>query len=300
MPPEAVPAGELDGVVALIAEQQAHPERLITYVGTEPAGIRAELDELSPPWGETVRGARDPHGHLVGAVVVEWDADAGRAWFLGPWVAGDAVAWEDHADDLLDAALAQVPPEVTEYELSGGVANALLGELADGRGWTPTEANHAMVADAATAAAWPDQATDAELRPPEPGDAAAIAPMHEAEFPGTYLTAQQLVAGDADASRVTLIAEVSGDVVGYGSGRVQADGEGFIDFVAVEPAARGHGLGRQLVVALTRELLGRSGTGRVSLTVQESRTGARSLYERLGFRPDGSFIAYRSWLPPRR
>jgi len=35
--------------------------------------------------------------------------------------------------------------------------------------------------------------------------------------------------------------------------------------------------------------------GRVCLTVQDHRTPARALYERLGFRPDGSLIAYRSW-----
>lgn len=34
---------ELDDVVAFIAAQQAHRDRRITYVGTEAAGILAEL-----------------------------------------------------------------------------------------------------------------------------------------------------------------------------------------------------------------------------------------------------------------
>jgi hypothetical protein len=51
----------------------------------------------------------------------------------------------------------------------------------------------------------------------------------------------------------------------------------------------------RVVVAITRQLLDRSMLGRVRLTVQDHRTPARTLYERLGFRPDGSLIAYRSW-----
>jgi hypothetical protein len=35
----------------------------------------------------------------------------------------------------------------------------------------------------------------------------------------------------------------------------------------------------------------------VALTVQNHRRPARALYERLGFRSDGSIVAYRSWTP---
>src|SRR3712207_7721156 len=48
-------------------------------------------------------------------------------------------------------------------------------------------------------------------------------------------------------------------------------GEGFIDFVAVEPAARGGGVGRQLVMALARQLVARAPKGQVALTVQDHR-----------------------------
>ena len=296
-PPAPARADEFDAIVELVADQQGHPERAITYVGTERQGIRAELDGLEPPWATTARVVHADDA-IVGAVVVEWDEESGRAWILGPWVAGDAVAWDDHADALLDAALAQLPPTITRCELSGDVANVLLGELASGRGWEPTEANHALLADAATVAEWPvDDEAAGEFRPPEPNDIPAVAVLHDAEFPGTYASAEQLVAGHADGSRIVLVAPAAGGdgVAGYAAGQIHPDGEGFIDFVVVDPATRGTGLGRRLVVALTRELLARSTIGRVALTVQDHRTTARTLYERLGFRPDGSFVAYRNW-----
>ena len=284
----------LDAAVALIAAEQARPERQVIYVGTEPAGIRAELDGLDPPWATTLRTATDASGRLVGIVVVEVDADLGRAWILGPWVAGDDEAWATHAGPLLDQALAQLPAAIADHELCGDLANTRLATLAAARDYTASPPNHALVADAATVASW-DEPVDARLRPAEDGDEAAIAPLHDAEFPGTYATAARLVEDQRRGERVVLVATGDGGgVAGYAGGQVHDDGEGFIDFVAVAEGARGRGLGRALVQALTRELLSRSTTGQVALTVQDHRAPARALYEELGFRPDGSFAAYRN------
>lgn len=281
---------ELEAVAAFIAGQQERQDRRITYVGTEAAGIAAELAGLEPPWATTARVLRDGP-HLRGVVVVEWDEELGRAWIYGPWVDGDA--WQPAADQLLDAGLAQLPASVTRYEMSGDVSNVRLAALAAARGWAATEPSHLLTADAGIAAAWPaDGATG--LRPAVAADVAAIAVLHDAEFPDTYATAAQLVGGPG----VVLVADDGGGrVLGYAAGKVQDDGEGFVDFVVVDPAARGTGVGRLLVVALTRELLDRSPLTKVSLLVQDHRTPARALYDQLGFRLEESLVAYRSWMP---
>lgn len=296
--PERVHPEEQGDVVAFVAAQQARPDRNITYLGTEPAGIRAELDGLAPPWVTTARVLRAAAG-IAGAVVVEWDEALGRAWIIGPWVAGDDDAWQAGADTLLDAALAQPPPAVARYELSGDVAHHLLAALAAGRGWTPTEVNHVLVVDAAVVDAWaPGDGGAVPLRAAGPGDAGGIAALHDVEFPDSYASAPQLVAGQSDGSRVVLVADDGrGGVAGYAAGEVHDDGEGFVDFVVVAPGARGTGLGRRLVVALARRLLDRSSLGRVALTVQDHRRPARALYEQLGFRLAGSVVGYRSWEP---
>jgi ribosomal protein S18 acetylase RimI-like enzyme len=233
-------------------------------------------------------------------VITEWDEDLGRGWIVGPWALGDGDAWTASAVALLDAALVDLPPTVTRYEMSGDVANRRLADLAASRGWTATEPSHVLVADAAVVAAWPAGGDEpgAALRAAAPDDVGAIAALHDADFPDTYASAAQLVEGQLDGSRVVLVAgDDHGGVAGYAAGEIHDDGEGFIDFVAVDPAARGAGVGRQLVVAITRQLLDRSSLGRVCLTVQDHRRPARTLYDRLGFRPDGSLIAYRSWTP---
>jgi len=46
--PASLNPDELNDMVALIAAQQRHPDRRISYLGTDAAGIVAELDGLSP------------------------------------------------------------------------------------------------------------------------------------------------------------------------------------------------------------------------------------------------------------
>lgn len=298
MPPSPNP-DELDEIVAFIAAQQARPERRVTYVGVDAAGIAAELDGLEPPWATTARVLRDGR-RITGVVITEWDDDLGRAWIVGPWVLGDGDQWTAAAAALLDAALAQLPPAVTRHEMSGDIAHRRLADLAASRGWRATEPNHLLIADTGVVAAWQEggEGQRAVLRGATPEDVGAIAALHDAEFPDTYASAGQLVDGQLDGSRVVLVADDGhGGVAGYAAGEVHDDGEGFIDYVVVDPAARGTGVGRQLVVAITRRLLDRSSLGRVGLTVQDHRMPARTLYDRLGFRSDGSLIAYRSWTP---
>jgi len=288
---------ELNGIVAFIAAQQAHPDRRICYVGTDVVGIVAELDRLEPSWVSSARVLREG-ARVTGVVTAEWDDDLGRAWIVGPWVVGDGDAWMAAAVALLDAALAELPPSISRYEMCGDIANQRLADLAGLRGWTATEPNHVLLADAGVVADWPagGEGQMPALSAPALDDIEAIAALHNAEFPDTYASAAQLVHGQLDGSRVVLVADdAHGGVAGYAAGEVHDDGEGFIDFVAVDPATRGAGIGRQLVVAITRRLLERSTLGRVCLTVQDHRTPARSLYDRLGFRPHGTLIAYRSW-----
>jgi hypothetical protein len=98
---------ELNDIVAFIAAQQAHPDR-ICYVGTDVVGIVAERDGLEPSWVSSARVLREG-ARITGVVTTEWDDDLGRAWIVGPWVVGDGDAWTAAAVALLDAALAELP-----------------------------------------------------------------------------------------------------------------------------------------------------------------------------------------------
>jgi ribosomal protein S18 acetylase RimI-like enzyme len=296
---------DLDAVVALVATQQQRADRSIVYVGETPGGIRAELEDLSPPWTSTLRVLWLDDA-IAGAALAEWDEERGRAWVVGPWIAGDADLWARWARPLVEAVLWQLPPTVADHELSGSTANVRLARLARDLGWQAGEVNHAYVLRAPEAMLWPEAAgpeatvvVEADgLRPATAADLAAITPLHDAEFPATYFSTQQLIERASRGEQIVLVATgADGRVEGYVAGRVQPDGTGYVDFVGVDPAARGTGVGRRLLVGMSRRLLAAAGAPEVHLTVQDHRAPARALYEALGFRNELSFVGYRSRRP---
>jgi ribosomal-protein-alanine N-acetyltransferase len=86
------------------------------------------------------------------------------------------------------------------------------------------------------------------------------------------------------------VAEESGAVVGVVAARTVA-GEAEILNLAITPAWRRHGVGRQLADA-AMEASRVSGAGRVFLEVRESNVAARAFYESMSFAQTGRRRAY--------
>lgn len=104
-----------------------------------------------------------------------------------------------------------------------------------------------------------------------------------------------------------LVAEERGVVAGYVVAQWAAD-EGEILNLGVAPGHRRRGVGRALVEAMLARC-GARGVRAVYLEVREANTGARRLYERLGFRevarraryyqrPVEDAVILRATLPP--
>jgi ribosomal protein S18 acetylase RimI-like enzyme len=284
----------LDAVLDLIAGEQAELSRGTTMLGDERDGISAELADLHPDWRATVRAAWEG-GRPVGACLVEWDEESARAWVFGPWVAGGDDAWARWARPLLEAASAQLPADIDRVELGGDVSNVRMASLAGELGWTTSEVSHVFAADSAAAGAWPEAAV--AIREATAADREAIRPLHDREFPATYASVDRLLPDQPDGKFRVLVAEDGARFLGYAAGRVQPDGEGYLDYLAVSDAARGHGAGRDLLVTIGRWLVDTSPKHDVNLTVQDHRPPARRLYESLGFTRQLSMVGYSR--PPK-
>jgi ribosomal-protein-alanine acetyltransferase len=87
-----------------------------------------------------------------------------------------------------------------------------------------------------------------------------------------------------------LVAEISGNVVGYVAGSVTADC-GEIESLAVDQGVRGRGVGERLITSLL-DRFQRAGLGRCALEVRTTNAVAIDLYERLGFHIVRTLDAY--------
>jgi ribosomal protein S18 acetylase RimI-like enzyme len=103
------------------------------------------------------------------------------------------------------------------------------------------------------------------------------------EFPGcgTFHDGASFLAWDRE----------SGEAAGMVLSSFVASETGHISQLCVMPAARGAGLGKELL-RMSSEALYRHGARRVSLTVTASNHTAISIYEKFGFRNVRTFFAY--------
>lgn len=289
--PRRVAASEVDALLDFIAGRQADPATGTCYLGTDRESIRLELEELGDEaWPGSALVVTDDAGRIVGATVTEIDPELGRSWVNGPWVADGH--WDALARLLLEAAVAQCPPGIGAHEFSGDVQNQPMAALAAELGWTASVPNHVFVAKADAASGWPTG--DPRVRAARPEDFAAIDPLHAAEFPATYLSTRQMIDESIAGNRITVVSEADGAVLGYATGRVQADGTGYLDFMAITPHARGTGSGLGLMVTVSRGIMAAAPVGDLNLTVQDHRSPAIGLYRRLGLVLETTIVGYSS------
>ena len=124
----------------------------------------------------------------------------------------------------------------------------------------------------------------AAIRPAERHDLATLVAIEDAVFPGDRLDRRAFRRALASPTIDMLVTEADGAVLGYvqvqrRSGSTLAR----LTSVAVAAEAAGRGLGRQLVEAAEAEAR-RHGCRRMRLEVRADNAGARSLYERTGYR----------------
>ncbi len=286
--PLAALPGLADEALDLVVAAQADPATSCPYLGTGRDGVVAELDDLDLPWREHMLVCvRD--GRVVAAAVADHDLELGRSWLHGPWAVDDAV-WEASARALVDALVDRLPDGISDHELCGTPANTRLAALAASLGWAAGPVNVSY--ETRTVDGWPPP--DPAVRPATEADLGGVAAIHDDAFPGTYHSARQLV---ADPDRFTVVADdAAGRLVGYASAQVQPDGGGYLDFIAVAPPARGHGVGTRLLATIGRAVLDAAPAHRMHLTVTGDNPAVR-LYERFGLTRGAELVAYRSTRP---
>lgn len=262
----------LDDVAAmaqLASAAQHEPAYHIAYLGLAADSIAADVVDLVG-WADATTIAVDGD-RLVGWLLGEVDPEMGRVWWWGPFVAAE-VPWSEVADELYRRTRDRLPEVVTEEEACSDTRSTAV------EGWC---ARHGFVAEEASVLLSRDPgpaAFDPRVRPMAAADQPTVKALHDAAFPATHLTPAGLVAADDPR----LVIEVDGAVVGYVAYERQSDGSGYIDYLAVDEAWRGRGLGRALVEHACQQMFA-DGVSRAHLTVRQDNAAARALYRHVGF-----------------
>jgi GNAT superfamily N-acetyltransferase len=159
--------------------------------------------------------------------------------------------------------------------------------------------------------------TTVRVRPASRPDATAVAELHVASFTATYpqhlgpdtaetVEISRLVATwderITDTDGAVLVAEAGSGVCGFAWGSPTPDDDddprsvGQLRSIHVRLEKQGHGVGRQLLVAAHRAMR-HSGARDATLWVVDDNTLAARVYQRDGWRPDGTTRRERLTLP---
>ena len=247
----------------------------------------AELAELPADEAAFWRavGAR---GETLGVIGCEIDHRERRAWLRGPWaVPGLSPGLEAVLLDALERAL----PDIDRFDAFPSEDDETLNTLYRDAGYRRMDVHRVMQAPLGDRA----KATTADARvvPARADDLPQWLPLHHSLFPGSYLSDDEIAAALGDGPRLVLTALLDGRPVGYLVAKDDATmDELYVDYLGVDPSARGHGLGRALLQHAMSwgEARGRR---RAALTVRQDRSEAMSLYRQCNFEQVSAGVHWR-------
>ena len=250
----------------------------IGFFGEGEADVRSSLAEclLLPEDGFRLAYEGD---QLVGIFGVDADPEISRAWLFGPLV--EHEDWHTIADQLYAEASALIPVDIREYDLFCDVQNTRLDAFALRHGFPLRSENAVMTV------------RREDYKPSAKRQTRIIAcredffeqfeKLHNVLFPTTYFTARQMVE-KIDEQHQLIFAVEDDRLLGYHFGKIEPEAEsGYVDFIGTNSAARGRGVGADLLASGIDWMLAVPSTKKVSLTVNADNVPARSLYEKFGF-----------------
>jgi ribosomal protein S18 acetylase RimI-like enzyme len=278
-------ADQLEALAALAEPLQQRSDRHITYLSSEAAAIAVELPSEDEDW-TAVSAVAERDGETVGWLMGSVDYEMGRVWWYGPFVADRAGPWAPAAAALYDHAVGLLPADVTEQEMAIDPAFEEMERFAVERGFVVDPGSVILTRSLADGGEHDRAGSSIRVRPAVEADLDIIAPLHDDLFAGSHLVGRKLL-DDPDGLHRRMVATIDdaafgGRPVGYVAMERTADGEAYIDYIGVDPAARRRGVARAMIVAALAEGI-EMGCHRAALTVREASDGARALYRSTGF-----------------
>jgi ribosomal protein S18 acetylase RimI-like enzyme len=224
-------------------------------------------------------------------LTLEYEVSLARAWIHGPQV--DPPDREGLAHRLYQTAVAALPPGITMHELYFDSRNAAGEVFALSHGFSLYKDVGILVFPRDAAGSLPPVEP---LTPLRPEDQAAVIRLHEALFPNTYCPGPELVLKPGEQDQV-FTAHHDGRFAGYLHVRRDIPGRlAHIEFLGVEEAVRGLGLGRRLLLGALRWGFEHPEVASVSLVVEDANERAYGIYLRAGFHLERRTRAFRRTL----
>lgn len=277
---------QLKNIADFITRLNRLPEHHIGYFSTDMRSIERALQNFYPSPEQCVRVAIE-NNQLIGALGVDTDPDLGRAWFYGPFV--EQSLWHATAEKLYDELVAELPMNITEYELFGDIRNTQLLKFAVRHEFELVSTQHVLLLKRENFS----QSEEINVQQLAPEFFDQFEQLHDHIFPRTYFSAQEILTQLNQYNQVFILTE-GATLLGYVYGTIEADtGEATLEFLAVAESERGKGYGKVLVQVMAGWVFSQPQVQVIRLTVDAENKPAFATYRSSGFALERALLAYR-------
>ncbi len=267
---------DLPHIADLIVRVNRLPEQQCLHCAEDEEGVHNGIAALSDT-PEAMFVVAVEHDRIVG--VLGYEGAGADAWVWGPFVTSEP--WAEVTELLFSAFLQHLPPTITMLRTFSHIANQRSHQFYLSHGFHEAKTAHIYIA-----ASPADLSMLQRVEPcSELTDAhvPAFEQLHARVFPDTPISAQEIVDSLDDEHRVYVVADGT-TVLGYVYATINhAPVEGYVEFLAVQPHARGQGIGQRLLLTALRWFFVDKTMPQAGLFVEDERINARFLYERVGF-----------------
>jgi ribosomal protein S18 acetylase RimI-like enzyme len=286
---QIVPCGDrFEELVQFAARLNSDGTHHIGFFGEGEADVRSSLAECLIPPAEGFRLAYEGD-QLIGVFGVDADPQISRAWLFGPLV--EHEDWNTIADQLYAEALPLIPVEIRDYDLFCDLQNTNMEAFAVRHGFPLRSENAVLTLMREKYQPVAKRQTPVTIYQDDLFE--QLEKLHNTLFPSAYFSVRQMMEKQDDTHRL-FVATEDGRLLGYHFCKIDPASEsGYIDFIGTDSAARGRGIGADLLAAGVDWMLSAPTIRRTHLTVNADNVAARSLYKRFGFTTERVMRGYR-------
>ena len=287
--PRSARPDDLRPLAEFVARLNASPENQCLFCApASPLGVRSALGDpgyFPGGWEHAfVLAAAPPATEIVGVLGCQVAAHDPTGFLWGPGLENVPEAWSKLAPALLTRLDGLLTRRITRLEAFLHADNAAGLRFLTGQGFTLGPLTHLyLAARAHWLSALPSEYPPL-CEPLRPAHEVAFARLHAETFPAHGTTpAAALLEGRGEERAIFAATDglrLLGSVVVSVN---HAPREGFVEYLAVKPTARGRGLGRRLLRTAVHWTFELQRLPQLALTVSDWRGGARRLYEGSGF-----------------
>lgn len=284
-------------IANFIAELNQHQEHHIGYCGKDAPEIEQAMVDAFGDQPDLWISTLDENGQLIGVLGLDTDTDTGTAELWGPFIQCAPEQWQKLAVRLWKQATNKLSENRIHISKVYGFYNEHHADaitFMKGKG-AKLKSRQVILHNRSLHEVSLDQSENNRIQTITPDQYPSFIQLHDSTFTGTYYDGETLIQRSGkEHHHLYILSGSEGEIHGYVYAEADPEfGEGSIEYIAVNPAYFRQGLGSLLLNKVLYELNKESHVSEIRLCVDETNSGALSLYRKAGFETEHVLELYQ-------